>query len=154
MTEVHKCLPDLQLVVAGRWKWSYNYEQFEELNYIHILNKFIPDNELAALIRDSKFVVVPYHDATQSGVVMSAFSYSKPCIATNVGGLPEMVINRKYGRIIEPKNQKELANTIVELYKHPSERDLYSNNISNDYRTGGKSWSYIAKELINIYNQF
>ena len=37
------------------------------------------------------FMVCPYTDATQSGVIMSAFAFNKPVIATDVGGLPEMV---------------------------------------------------------------
>lgn len=47
------------------------------------------------MIRNCEFTVVPYIDATQSGVIMSAYAFNKPCVATNVGGLPEMVIDGK-----------------------------------------------------------
>lgn len=154
MMEIHKIEPNLQLVVAGKWKWDYNYDLYESLDYIHIINKFIPDNELASYIQNAKFVVVPYHDATQSGVVMSAFAYNKPCIATNVGGLPEMVIDGKFGRIVEPKDRTSLAKVIVEMYKNPLELGKYSKNIEIHYHSGDRAWSAIAKKLFEIYKDF
>lgn len=38
-----------------------------------------------------------------------------PCIATNVGGIPEIIENNKSGLLIEPKNNKELIEAINKL---------------------------------------
>ena len=101
MKKVHKVLPSLKLVVAGKGEYYFDKSAYDKLDYIQFVNRFIPDIELANLIANSIFVVVPYTEATQSGVIMSAYAFAKPVIATNVGGLPEMVGNDEFGKIIE-----------------------------------------------------
>ena len=77
--------------MAGGGKFHFDVSEYEALDYIGIRNRFIPDDEMVALIKNCAFMVCPYTDATQSGVIMSAFAFNKPVIATDVGGLPEMV---------------------------------------------------------------
>ncbi|MFC7956533.1 glycosyltransferase family 4 protein [Rhodococcoides kroppenstedtii] len=47
------------------------------------------DDEAGALIGSCRAVVLPYREASQSGVQVSAFQHSTPCITTSVGALPE-----------------------------------------------------------------
>lgn len=155
MEEVHKKHDTVKLIVAGKWKWDFDYSKYEGLDYIEIINRFIPDFELAMLIKYSKFVVVPYHDATQSGVIMSAFAFDKPCIATNVGGLPEMVINNKFGIIIPPKDVDSLVISICELLESKELLEVYSNNIYMKYhhKESILSWNFISNQIIDIYKK-
>ena len=46
---------------------------------------------------------------------MSAFAFNKPCLVTNVGGLPEMVGHGQYGMIAEPSDEDSLVNSIDKL---------------------------------------
>lgn len=154
MELVHKTIPSAKLVVAGRWKWNYDkYDYFKNKSFIHLIDKFIPDSSLAQLIRSSSICVTPYLDATQSGVIMSAFAYNKPCIATNVGGLPEMVVDKKFGKIVPPKNIDALANSIIELLHDHNLLCDYKYNIKNEYELGNKSWNIISDKLIDIYKE-
>ena len=138
--------------MAGRWKWNYNYEKFEQLDYIHILNRFIPDDDLASLIHHSVFVVVPYHDATQSGVAMSAFAFNKPVIATNVGGFPEQVLHHQYGLIVAPSNITELSSAFVEVCTSPILLNSFEQNIQEARKKGELSWELISSEMKSIYS--
>lgn len=151
MKKVHVKCPDLKLVAAGGGKYYFNIEEYENCSYMDIRNSFIPDDELASLIANCEFVVVPYIDATQSGVIMSAYAFNKPCIATNVGGLPEMVIDGQYGRIIPPKNELSLSDSILELHNNQQLLNVFASNISNDYQQGSKSWLKISQQLLKIY---
>lgn len=154
MELVHKTIPSAKLVVAGRWKWNYDkYDYFKNKSFIYLIDKFIPDSSLAQLIRNSSICVTPYLDATQSGVIMSAFAYNKPCIATNVGGLPEMVVDKKFGKIVPPKNIDALANSIIELLHDHNLLCDYKYNIKNEYELGNKSWNIISDKLIDIYKE-
>ena len=103
------------------------------------------------MIRECEFVVVPYVDATQSGVIMSAYAYCKPCIATNVGGLPEMVNNEHNGLIVEPKDVEGLAAAIIDMHQGVEKLNSFMNAIKLEYYHGKKSWKNIVDEMTSIY---
>ena len=151
MEEAHKVCPDCRLVVAGGGNFHFDISRYQTLDYIDIRNRFIPDEELVALMRNAAFMVCPYTDATQSGVIMSAFALNKPVIATNVGGLPEMVQHQRYGLIVKEKDVDALSQSIVDLWEHPETRHEYADNICKDYSTGNLSWRCIAHDLYTEY---
>ncbi|MCX8523565.1 glycosyltransferase family 4 protein [Chryseobacterium formosus] len=144
---------DIHLTIAGSGDFDFDIQPYKNYSQINILNGFITPSYLADLISQSSVVVCPYTDATQSGVVMSAFAFQKPVIATNVGGLPEMVEDQKTGLIIEPKSSLAIYNALIELY---TKRDLLkkmSQNIENAYFSGDKSWKNSAKQFMNAFEK-
>ena len=151
MKRVHRECPDCRLIVAGGGKFHFDVSEYEALDFIGIRNRFIPDDEMVALIKNCAFMVCPYTDATQSGVIMSAFAFNKPVIATDVGGLPEMVKDRHYGLIIKEKDVNALAESIVSLWRDPELTASFSEEIRRDYSTGEKSWRHIAALLFKEY---
>ena len=151
MEKVHKQSADVKLVVAGGGRYHFDISKYLAKEYIDIRNHFIPDAELVALLSNAMFVVCPYTDATQSGVVMSAFAFNKPVLVTDVGGLPEMTGDGRYGRIARRKDVDALATAITELIANPAELQRYSQNIASDYDTGNLSWKAIAKDLNDKY---
>ena len=153
MTKVHERFPKINLIVAGGGKFHFDVEPYKELDYIYIRNHFIPEEELVALMRASLFVVCPYTDATQSGVIMSAFAFARPVIATNVGGLPEMVINNKYGLIVKEKDVDAIVDGICLLLQKPELVEYYSEEISRNYGYGELSWKKISEDLKQEYEK-
>lgn len=153
MKKVHEQCPDCHLTVAGGGSFHFDISPYEILDYIDIRNRFIPDSELVQLIEDSAFIVCPYTDATQSGVVMSAFAFNKPVIATNTGGLPEMVKHEHYGLIVERKDVDQLANAIIRLWKDKNLLNKFSKEIEDDYNSSELSWKEIAKGLCQEYSR-
>ena len=153
MKRVHEQFPQMQLIVAGKGKYPFDISEYQQLGYIEFRNRFIPDDELAELIQGAYCAICPYKDATQSGVVMSAFAFNKPIIATNVGGLPEQVEHDKYGLIVPPCDVEALANAMNHLLSNPEKLQEYADNIESDYAEGPKSWKEIAKKLNAIYQE-
>ena len=92
-------------------------------------------------------MVCPYTDATQSGVIMSAFAFNKPVIATNVGGLPEMVKHNSYGLIIQEKDINALADNIIQLWTDKNRLQQFTEEIAKDYAHGDFSWHKIAEKI-------
>ena len=152
MEKVNMNIPELKLIVAGGGKYYFDIEKYLSHPYISIQNRFIPDDELASLIQQSEFVVIPYVEATQSGVIMSSYAFDKPCVATKVGGLPEMVIDGYNGTVVEARNSIALANAIETLFNNKGTLKTYTYNIHKDYQDGRKSWKYVSEELKTIYN--
>lgn len=146
--KVHDTHPEIKLIVAGSGNFSFDVSKYQDLDYIEFRHRFIPDSELIQLIKGCMFMVCPYTDATQSGVIMSAFAFNIPVLATNVGGLPEMVIDSKFGRIIEEKNEDAIVSGINEMLSDDAILKYYSNNINQEYSEGVLSWKSIAYKLM------
>lgn len=154
MKKVHDTFPDIKLVVAGGGKYHFDISEYAALPYIDIRNRFIPDEELVALMNKTQFMVCPYTDATQSGVIMSSFTFGTPVIATRVGGLPEMLGNGKYGMLVKEKDTDALYQGICSLLSDEKQLADYRKEIAKDYTSDGYlSWKTIAEELRESYLQ-
>ncbi len=106
---LHRRRPDLpiHLMVAGEF---YEEEDaYRELiaregltERVQIRAHYIPDGEVAVLFSAADLVVQPYRQATQSGVVQTAFQFGRPVIVSGVGGLPDMVRDGVDGVVVQP----------------------------------------------------
>jgi len=153
MKEVHNKHPKAKLLIAGKGKLYFDIAPYIQDGFVELHNRYISDEELAGFIRKAAFVVCPYIDATQSGVIMSAFALNTPVIATNVGGLPEMVVNERHGFIVPPKDKHALSKAIEDLLTDGNLLEQMRKNIADDYAKGSRSWESIANGISHIYQQ-
>ena len=151
MRIVKQEVPNSKLIVAGRGDLYFDIDDYVKDGTIDFRNYYIPDAELAGLIKYAEFAVCPYRDATQSGVIMSAFALNTPVIVTDVGALPEMVDYGRYSPIVPVDDVIALATTIINLFNSPHLLQEYRTRIENDYSEGIYSWNNIAHDLNNIY---
>lgn len=115
--------PDLKIVIAGTGEDMERYQRMmvhPEKFELH--NEYIPDSEVARYFRQSSIVVLPYTEATQSAVIPVAYTFARPVVATNVGGLPDLVDDGRTGLLIPPRNEKALAEAIIKLLKDDAAR--------------------------------
>ncbi len=149
-----KLYPEATLTVAGSGSFGFDLNTYAipEKNLL-ILNRFIPGEELANLIQGAKIVVCPYRDATQSGVVMSAYAFNKPVIVTNVGALPLVVEEGETGFVVEPNNPGALATAMQRVMRGELGETQASEAINAVYHNGEKSWNAIAKLIIPTYRK-
>ena len=122
MVRVIKELPEIKLVLAGRGDLSPYSNLLEQCSSnIELHNEWILNDDIDHYFRNVDFVVAPYIDATQSGVVPLSYAFGKPVIVSNNGGLPEQVENGKTGVIIETGDADALADAIISFYKDEEE---------------------------------
>jgi len=76
-------------------------------------NRFVPDSEVASYFSASDVMALPYHSASQSGIVQIAYNYNIPVVVTDVGGLPEYVEKGVSGEIVAVNNPDELATCLA-----------------------------------------
>ena len=69
-------------------------------------------SELKTYVEAASVVVTPYHQATQSGVLALAAGAGRPVVATEVGGLPEMVRPGLGGELVPARNPAALARAL------------------------------------------
>lgn len=152
MEKVHKKYPGIKLVIAGKGKIDYNQEKINKMDYVIIRNEFISVPELAALLKNCLFAICPYRDATQSGVVQTAFSANVPLVVTAVGALPEVVKNDIFGVVVEPNSSNAIYEGIIKILNDTSLLELYKNNINKIWRPSMK-WDVIADKYIDCYKE-
>lgn len=80
-----------------------------------LINRFIADDEIAALVRAASFVVLPYVRATQTGVVPVASALARPAIVTDAGSLPDMVVDGATGLVVPAGDAAALAEAMRRL---------------------------------------
>ena len=111
---------DFTLTIAGRGDFSPFASEYEGLPNIQLENRFIPDAEVASIFRKPNAVLIlPYLDATQSGVIPIAMEFGVPVIASDTGGLREQLDNGNIGVLFECANANALAEAMKSMIKHP-----------------------------------
>ena len=84
--------------------------------HVKMINRFIPNEEVAAFYAASDVVMLPYRSATQSGILGIAYGFERPVIITNVGGLAESVDEGKTGFVVVPESSEALVAAVRTFY--------------------------------------
>ena len=122
-------IPGARIVIAGRGE---DFERYRRM-MVHpekfvVYNEHVSDEKRAELFRQAKVVVLPYIEASQSGVIPIAYRFGKPVVATRVGGLPSMVEQGLTGYLVPPRDESALAQAIVSLLKNDKMRRQFGEN--------------------------
>jgi glycosyltransferase involved in cell wall biosynthesis len=144
MPSVFEKFPDEYLVIAGRSNDDniLNGKILEKFKtQITVLNRYIPNEELVTLVQESKFVVCPYLDATQSGVLMTSYALNTPVIATSIGAFPEYIEQNVTGMLVPVNDPAKLAEaiklalqnnfyeTMEESILNKNKKNMWTNNV-------------------------
>ena len=111
---------------------------------IEVIDGYTPDHEVEKYFAGCDLVVLPYESATQSGIVQIAYGFEKPVIVTNVGGLPDVVIEGKTGYIVPSQQPKALAEAIVRYFQLQKEQEFTENVRKEAYRF---SWDRMTEKV-------
>ena len=114
--------PDVKIMIAGEGEDFQKYRKMmvnPDRFIVH--NDWISDAQRADYFNRAGMVVLPYTDATQSGVVPVAYNFRKPVVATEVGALPDCVQHGKTGLLAPPKDPSALAEAILRLLRSPAQ---------------------------------
>ncbi len=131
------------LVIAGKGQLS-NEEKvlIDSDSNIYLINRFINDDEMIGLFIGSSVVIMPYTEASQSGVLPIAYKFGKSVIVSNLPGLTENVVDKTTGYIFNTVDQ--LADILYSL----KENELSSKEIQ-DYYNKNFLWQNNLKGLFN-----
>jgi len=96
-------------------------------NDVVVRSDYVPNEEVSLYFSAADVVVLPYVSATQSGIIQIAYQFDKPVIATDVGGLAEVVLNNRTGFIVRPEAPQEVADAVVRFYEGKREAEFVRN---------------------------
>jgi glycosyltransferase involved in cell wall biosynthesis len=119
-------VPGVKIVIAGRGE---DFGRYRELmtnpDSFVVVNRFVSTAERTSLFARASVVVLPYIEASQSGVVHVAYGLGKPVVATRVGALPDVVDDGRTGLLVPPGDESALADAIVSLLQDPLRRRTF-----------------------------
>lgn len=143
---------DCNLIIAGEF-----YEPVEgyaslarELGIesrVRIEDRYIPNEEVAALMSEADVLVLPYLSATQSGVARIALSNALPIIASRTGGLAEVVHEGVNGMLFEPGDADALAERIVRYFTQGLGPRFAANIRDSRSETAGSQLADLIEEM-------
>jgi len=102
------------------------------------------------IIKSSQVVVVPSRMESLPTTVKEAFYLNVPVVATNVGGIPELIKNNETGLLVPSENIDELANAVNQLLNdHKKAKRLADNG--NQFVKNNMTWDIILPKYIQFY---
>lgn len=141
----------LKLIVAG--EFYGNQEKYENLiddldlrDRVILKSDFIPDEEVKYYFAAADLLVQPYKTATQSGIAQIAYHFELPMVVTNVGGLPEIVIDGQSGYVVEPE-PGSIAKAIKQFFNENKAAEFTKGTVEIKKRF---SWENLAKGFLEI----
>jgi glycosyltransferase involved in cell wall biosynthesis len=144
---------DVRFVVAGRAIDGYEPPQPPPLpngGRIEVIAGHVANDHLARLHAEATVVACPYRDATQSGVILTAFAFGTPVIASAVGGLPEYVEEGTNGLLVPAGDADALAEAIVQVLTDQVTRERLEDGAAAA-RDGRLAWPRIADQVLESY---
>ena len=102
------------------------------------------------IIKSSSAVVVPSRMESLPTTIKEAFYLNVPVIATNVGGIPELVIDNKTGLLVPSENPEKLADAVNELLSDTEKAKKLARN-GNDFVKKNMTWDVILPKYIQFY---
>ncbi|MBM2840011.1 MAG: glycosyltransferase [Bacteroidetes bacterium] len=119
-------------------------------HHVTVDSDYVPNDKVALYFSAADIVMLPYTSATQSGIAQIAYNFNKPVIATNVGGLAEVVKDGVTGFVVEPNDPDTLAEAILRFYNESRENE-FAANVQVEKKN--YSWEAMTNAIEALMNQ-
>lgn len=142
-----------QAIVAGRGpEMTRLRARMSGMATVQTNDAYISAEDTSALFQSAAVVALPYKDATQSGVLASAFGNRRPVVASATGGIPDVVTDGLNGLLVPPGDATALADALERVL---TSRSLAASLSEGAGRTadGFLNWDHIAEHLVASYRR-
>lgn len=137
-----------RLVIAGSGNFSKEEKQLlDSMPEVICINRFLDDEEITPLYQNSRAVVLPYLEASQSGVLPIAYKYGKPVIVSDLQGLTENVWEHHTGLVAN--DVEALEDALKQMDDDGVYREMQQ-EIGNYYREH-YDWGRNLKRVLEQY---
>jgi glycosyltransferase involved in cell wall biosynthesis len=112
----------------------------------------IDNSVMPAYYAVSNIVVLPSLIEATSIAGLESMAMGKPLVATNIGGIPQIVDDGETGVLVPPGDPKRLAEGIISLLSDDTRRQIMGVNARKKVEAAF-SWDVIAEKILNIYSR-
>jgi len=110
----------------------------------------LPWDETMKILKASQILVVPSRTESIPQVIKEAFYLKVPVIATNVGGIPELVVHQETGILVPPEDPEKLMIAINNLLDNDESRRNFADN-AFEFINKNFSWDVLLEKYTNLY---
>ena len=141
LLRIVRLCPDIQFDVVGRVDLQMEkiVEELAKEKNVHLNCGYVSDAEMREAFVNCDWVIVPYNSASQSGIIIDAYKYSRPVIAFNVGAIAEQIDDGKSGYLVESGNLEKFIEKLKETTR--MSQDEYDSMCSFAYNYGSDKYS-------------
>jgi glycosyltransferase involved in cell wall biosynthesis len=118
---------------------------------VAVRHEHVPEPEVAGLFARSTCVVLPYREASQSGVGSQAKQHGRGMVVTGVGGLPELVADGS-GLVVAPGDAHALGAALSRVATEPDLAAALGEAAEAGAAAGG--WRTVAERTLSAYERF
>jgi glycosyltransferase involved in cell wall biosynthesis len=143
---------DAQLVIAGDGPERPHLERLVEQRGLQDVVSFlgaVPHTELPQYISASDIVVIPSLMEASSLFLIESMACKRPVVATNVGGIPE-ILNDRCGVLVRPRDVFALSQGVNRLLADQNLRDDLATEAYAAVREA-LTWDNIARRTEKAY---
>jgi glycosyltransferase involved in cell wall biosynthesis len=140
-------LPEARLVIAGGGDLTQHAALADPR--VSVRNEHVPEDDVPSLFAAARCVVLPYLEASQSGVGARAKGYGRPLVVTDVGGIPDLVADGS-GRVVPAVDAVALSRALHEVLTVPSlAEEMGRTALASATET---SWPRVAELTLESYS--
>ena len=150
MPEVIKKFPHLMLEIVGEGEERGNLEEeIKNLKLERHITLLGQKNDIEKIISRWSVFVLPSISETFGISILEADAFGIPVVASNVGGVTDIIKDKKTGILVEPTKPQQIARAIIKLIEHPA----YAAKLARQGRERVKDfeWKKIIKRLESEY---
>ncbi|HPL57401.1 MAG TPA: glycosyltransferase family 4 protein [Flexilinea sp.] len=138
----------LHIIIAGDGDETL-LSPWKQNSRIHFLGK-VPHRVLLEILKDSQLFCLPttYPEGLPT-VILEAGYFGVPVIATDMGGINEVISDNKTGKIIPADDPESLRSAILELIRNEKERNLFGSELQKKV-SAEFTWQKTALEVKKI----
>jgi glycosyltransferase involved in cell wall biosynthesis len=161
--KVKKLIPNAKLTIIGGGESKnsdlgdkYTLSLFRLVNEMNLSDSVLFTGSVLSpdeLLKKSDIYIITSHWEGIPNSLLEAMAIGLPCIATDVGGVKEIIRNNFNGKLIESGSEKDLLDAILNLYFNAHIAQYYSYNAQLDANTK-YSWSVMVDSNTKIYKKY
>ncbi len=110
-------------------------------------DRFIDNDMVRYYFCACDLVAQTYRHATNSGVTMVGYYYDRPMLVTNVGGLAEIVPDKKCGYVVDPSPQ-QISAALIDYFSNNREQ-TFTANVGEEKKK--YEWESFIHELLELF---
>ena len=110
----------------------------------------LPWSEAMSVLQSSKVLVLPSRLESLPTTVKESFFLKIPVVATNVGGVPELITNNENGILVPPNDPEKLFEAVNKILENEEQGASFANK-GYEFVMKNMTWDVVFPQYLKFY---